>query len=108
MKGRSIISILFAVLVLMFMHAAPASAQEHNTEVQNGHNEDSTENTEFAPGTYILDHIADSHEWHIYTDKHGHHVSVYLPVILYTKDRGLSVFSSSVIYSPILSGFLVR
>jgi F-type H+-transporting ATPase subunit a len=78
----------------MFMHAAPTLAQEHNTEVQNGHNEDNTENKEFVPGTYILDHIADSHEWHIYTNKHGHHVSIYLPVILYTKDKGLSVFSS--------------
>ena len=76
------------------MQPASSLAQEHNAEVQTEHNEDNTGDTEFDPGAYILNHIADSHEWHIYTDKQGHHVSIYLPVILYTKERGLSVFSS--------------
>ncbi len=79
----------------MFMQPEAALAQDHGTEVQDEHSElNHSEDAEFDPGTYILDHIADSHEWHVYTDKHGHHVSIYLPVILYTKDSGLSVFSS--------------
>lgn len=95
MKGKSFISILFAVLALVFIQPEASLAQEHNTEIQDEHNGDNHgEGTEFDPGSYILDHIADSHEWHIYTDKDGHHVSIYLPVVLYTKDRGFSVFSS--------------
>lgn len=79
----------------MFMQPATTFAQEHEPIAQNNHSSDThSDEKEFVPGTYILDHIADSHEWHIYTDKHGHHVSVYLPVILYTKDKGLSFFSS--------------
>ena len=49
----------------------------------------------FNPGTFIFDHIGDSYDWHIMSmgDKH---VSIPLPVILYSKERGkLFVFMSS-------------
>lgn len=48
----------------------------------------------FDASTYILEHIADSHEWHIYTKKDGESVALYLPVILFSKEKGLNVFSS--------------
>ena len=50
---------------------------------------------EFNPGEFILDHIKDSHEWHILTKKDGHHVSIPLPVILFSKEQGLKFFMSS-------------
>jgi len=48
----------------------------------------------FNPGTFILDHIGDAYEWHILT-YNGHHVSIPLPVILYSKQSGFHVFMSS-------------
>jgi F-type H+-transporting ATPase subunit a len=48
----------------------------------------------FDASTFILDHIADSHEWHILTKKNGENVALYLPVILYSREKGLDVFSS--------------
>jgi F-type H+-transporting ATPase subunit a len=48
----------------------------------------------FNASTYILEHIADSHEWHIYTKKNGESVAIYLPVILISKESGLNLFSS--------------
>ena len=48
----------------------------------------------FKANVYILEHIADSHEWHIYTKTNGENVAIYLPVILYSKEKGLNVFSS--------------
>jgi ATP synthase subunit 6 len=42
----------------------------------------------------VNDHVTDSHEWHILTTKDGHHVSVYLPVILFSRHSGFHVFSS--------------
>lgn len=48
----------------------------------------------FDANTFILDHIADSHEWHIFTKENGENVAVYLPVIVYTKENGLNIFSS--------------
>ncbi len=43
----------------------------------------------------ILHHIKDAHEWHILTTQSGHHVSVPLPVILYSKNSGFHLFMSS-------------
>jgi len=48
----------------------------------------------FDASTYIIEHIADSHEWHIMTKKDGESVALYLPVILYSKEKGLDFFSS--------------
>ncbi|MEI6049047.1 MAG: F0F1 ATP synthase subunit A [Bacteroidota bacterium] len=48
----------------------------------------------FKASAYILEHIADSHEWHIFTKKNGESVAIYLPVIVYSKKTGLTIFSS--------------
>ena len=57
-----------------------------------GHGEAAEE--EFNATEYILEHVSDSHDWHILTRKDGHHVAVPLPVILYSKHSGLHLFSS--------------
>jgi F-type H+-transporting ATPase subunit a len=44
----------------------------------------------FNAGELILDHITDSHGWHVFGD-----VSIPLPVIIYKPGDGLHVFSSS-------------
>jgi F-type H+-transporting ATPase subunit a len=48
----------------------------------------------FDASTFILEHIADSHEWHILTKKNGESVALYLPVILYSRQKGLEIFTS--------------
>jgi F-type H+-transporting ATPase subunit a len=48
----------------------------------------------FKASTYILEHIADSHEWHILALKNGKNIVIYLPVILVSKESGLTIFSS--------------
>ncbi|MCX7986403.1 MAG: F0F1 ATP synthase subunit A [Bacteroidales bacterium] len=48
----------------------------------------------FAPGEFMLEHILDSHEWHIIT-LGDHHISIPLPVILYSKESGWHFFMSS-------------
>jgi F-type H+-transporting ATPase subunit a len=55
--------------------------------------ETSHEEEEFNPGTMIVDHVIDAHEWHIMNIGHTH-VSVPLPVILYHRGE-LHVFMSS-------------
>jgi F-type H+-transporting ATPase subunit a len=60
----------------------------------------------FKASTYILEHIADSHEWHIFTKKNGESVAIYLPVILINKESGLNVFSSKrLAHGKIYKGF---
>jgi F-type H+-transporting ATPase subunit a len=55
--------------------------------------EDSGE--EFKPGDMILHHVVDDHIWHFWDGPFG---TMYLPVILYSSDRGLEIFSSSNFY----------
>jgi F-type H+-transporting ATPase subunit a len=59
--------------------------QEHKIEHKLEESEE-----KFDIGGMIMHHIADSHEWEI-----THGVVIPLPVILYSADRGLEVFSSS-------------
>lgn len=44
----------------------------------------------FNPGELVDHHIADSHMWEIF-----HGLTVHLPVIVYSEEKGLDVFSSS-------------
>ena len=48
----------------------------------------------FAPGSFIFDHVSDSYEWHILSVK-DFHVTIPLPVIVYSKVSGLHSFWSS-------------
>ena len=49
---------------------------------------------EFDASTFIMGHVADSHEWHILTKKDGSSVAIYLPVIIIDKASGFHIFSS--------------
>ncbi len=59
----------------------PASGQEEHKE-------------KFDASSFIIDHVTDSHEWHILTTPAGKSVAIYLPVILFSKEKGLDLFSS--------------
>ena len=61
--------------------------------VESGHPEAAEE--EFNATESILEHISDSHDWHLFTTKEGKHVNIPLPVILYSKHSGLHIFLSS-------------
>ena len=51
------------------------------------------EGEKFNPAELINHHISDAHSWEIY-----HGLTVHLPVILYSEEKGLDVFSSSNFY----------
>ncbi len=53
-----------------------------------------SDSEDFNPGEMILHHISDSHDWH-FAHIGNTHLTIPLPVILYSIDRGLEVFSSS-------------
>jgi len=56
--------------------------------------DDSSE--EFNPSETIMHHIADSHEWHLFSIGETH-VSIPLPIILYTPN-GLDIFMSTALH----------
>jgi F-type H+-transporting ATPase subunit a len=84
LKTRDLFSFFFLILLTGTTVSAVGQEGEQTEVVKE----------KFKASTYILEHIADSHEWHILTKKNGESVAIYLPVILITKESGLSIFSS--------------
>jgi F-type H+-transporting ATPase subunit a len=78
---RKIIGILTLLTCFLFSSAPVLASDEHEIE----HKEE-----KFNAGKLIIEHISDSHDWHLWG-----HTSIPLPVIVYSKDKGLDVFSSS-------------
>jgi len=98
MDGKSVKSLLVLVFSLLFVISSPSCfAQEHN---DHSPEKKETEKSKFDANEVIFGHVLDNYEFHFltYEGKGGeeHHVSIPLPVILYSVDRSkLSVFSSS-------------
>lgn len=90
-----------SVLILIFsLGILPtASAQDHGHEDQEhgndhpDHSHDESHDEPFNAGEMIMHHIADAHEIHIIGD-----FAIYLPVIIYEENKGLSMFSSAHFY----------
>jgi F-type H+-transporting ATPase subunit a len=74
--------VFFIFLIVAAFHQAKASVPK----------EDEGKATDF-----IGHHIADSHDWHFATIGHTH-ITLPLPIILYSPEKGLDVFSSSNFY----------
>jgi F-type H+-transporting ATPase subunit a len=87
LRRNSILSLLF---VLLF---SVANAQEEPMPEFDKHQ---TENQkEFNASEVIIHHVLDDHIWHLFD---GHYGTIYLPVIVYSSEKGLDVFSSRHFY----------
>ncbi|HTB07459.1 MAG TPA: F0F1 ATP synthase subunit A [Bacteroidia bacterium] len=69
-------SLLLALCLFLVLPAYTVAAEEGKEK--------------FNAGDMIIEHVSDAHSWHI-----AGNFSIPLPVILYSKDRGLMIFSSS-------------
>jgi F-type H+-transporting ATPase subunit a len=89
-------AILVLITVLLFV--IPLKASEKPT----------TEGEQFVAGEFILEHLKDSHEWHILTKKNGEHVRVPLPVIVYSANSGFNFFMSGKLsHGQVYNGFML-
>lgn len=87
---KSLLVAAFSLFLIAFSNLAHANDNpEHPAEPAGEHKTE-----KLQPGKILMEHIADAHDWHLFT-WNGHHVSIPLPVVLYSPERGLSVFSSS-------------
>jgi F-type H+-transporting ATPase subunit a len=73
-------------------HAQVNPPQPGVVEMDESHG--NQEKEKFEPGTFIFDHIGNAHEWHLMTIGHTH-ISIPLPVILYSKTKGFAAFMST-------------
>lgn len=84
---RSVLHKVFLITTLFLSSLSLANAQEHTLDGQETQHE---QKEKFNVGDMIMHHIRDDRGWEF-----AHGVTLPLPVILYSKDRGLEVFSSS-------------
>jgi F-type H+-transporting ATPase subunit a len=82
---RSVLNKFLLAITLCFSSLAFVQAQEHGHEGEVPHKKEG-----FNVGDMIMHHIKDEHGWEL-----AHGLTIPLPVILYSDDRGLEVFSSS-------------
>ena len=80
---KSLFTAFLSLVIVFFSHAG--YAQEKVPE--------GTTPT-FDPGKEIMSHIADAYEFHFFTAG-NFHATIHLPVILYSPQKGFSMFSSS-------------
>jgi F-type H+-transporting ATPase subunit a len=99
---KSLLVLVFSVFALSFYNQAEAQEKDHT-----GNDEKAPKSLEksgkaekvFDANEVIFEHVLDAHEFHFlsYKDAEGemHHATIPLPVILYSPQKGLSVFMSS-------------
>ncbi|MBE7172577.1 MAG: F0F1 ATP synthase subunit A [Williamsia sp.] len=99
LRLRSYLTLLLLLTYGFFYNAAAQEQQEHpgnpdrilhqkpDTISTEGHEEGT-----FDPAAIIMEHVLDAHEFHFFSIGENHY-SIPLPVILYSPQRGLSVFS---------------
>jgi len=80
--------------ILSFLFFLVSNGLYSSAGVSEGHNSDSQKEEKFRPEQVILGHIFDAYEWHILTIGHTH-ISIPLPVILYSEHSGFYMFLSS-------------
>lgn len=81
------------IIAFFFTFLTPAFASVSDEHDQETHQE-SHKKEKFEPGNFIMDHIADSYDWHVFS--YGDfHFTAPLPVIVYSEHSGFHIFMSS-------------
>lgn len=80
------------IAVILFLSVQAFAEESPITDSTSKHAEHVSE--AFNPGKLVIGHISDAHEWHIFGSEEDP-VSIPLPIIIYNKEKGFSVFSSS-------------
>jgi F-type H+-transporting ATPase subunit a len=89
-------SSLFLILIIFAFNLPAAGQEEHGPDATTGpgHSKE-----KFKPSTFIIEHVSNSHEWHLLTiakkDGTEKEIAIPLPVILYYKPTGLHIFFSN-------------
>lgn len=95
---KSLVVAVFSLSILFFPTVAAAQDHHdtatHQEEGANSHAAGQTTEEKFNAAEVIIEHIKDGHEFHFATIGHTH-VTIPLPVIIYSPQRGLDAFLSS-------------
>lgn len=82
------------LLLVILFYATSLNIDAANSVINETVPESAISDEELNVKELILGHLADSYEWHIWSDGEKH-IAISLPVILYSKNSGWHLFSSS-------------
>lgn len=88
-KMMHILRLLFIIILAIFTGAGSIQASEKPEVAAKASHPES-----FNAGKFVMEHVSDAFEWHIATFGETH-ISVPLPIILYSSDKGWNFFMSS-------------
>ena len=98
-RVKSLLILSYSLFCLFFSNVATAQHDEHLQDEKPQANTKEEEKGGFDANEIIFGHVLDGHEYHFMSykgsDGKDHHVTIPLPVILYSPQRGLDVFMSS-------------
>ena len=96
-RAKSLLVAVFSVFCLI----SSAQEKEHpdqHLETKDHQNIEKGATEKFNANEVIFGHVLDAHQFHFFSYKGGdgeqHHVGISLPVILYSPQKGFSIFSS--------------
>ena len=91
---------ILTIFTLLLVGIYPIFAQHGHENEQDAHATDSHDTEGFNAGEFVIDHVSDAYDWHI-TSFGDKHISIPLPIILYSKNpelhggKSLHIFMSS-------------
>ncbi len=86
---------LFVFLLLLAVYfIQPPNSYALNKSTTASTDEHHQEKEKFKPGDFIMGHIADEYDWHIF-EIGDFHLVIPLPIIVYSKHTGIHVFLSN-------------
>ncbi|OFX82785.1 MAG: ATP synthase F0 subunit A [Bacteroidetes bacterium GWF2_33_16] len=97
---------IFSVLLLLLFFSNISLGEEKQIIADTSEHK-LEEKKKFDVGEFIFDHILDHYGWHIITYNHKH-ISIPLPVILYSNNQGwISFWSSKIDHGHVYKGFKI-
>lgn len=81
-KGEQVYRLVIITFLFIFIYGQVHATEQHEDTWANDHSQEHANKKEFDPGRLIIEHLIDSHEWHIATFGKTH-ISLPLPVILF-------------------------
>ena len=98
-RVKSLLLTVYSIFSIVFCNIATAQETDHIGKEEQAPKSIVKEEKVFDANKVIFEHVLDAHQFHFltYKDKEGHehHVSIPLPVILFSPQEGWSFFMSS-------------
>lgn len=98
-RVKALLLTVYSIFSIVFCNIATAQETDHIGKEEHAPKSIQKEEKVFDANEVIFEHVLDAHEFHFlsYKDEkgHEHHASIPLPVILYSPQKGFSMFMSS-------------